>query len=78
MFNAMLLHVKLPLILRGEALFPACHILNRIPSKKFKTSLYEIWKGRKPNIGYFKVWSCLAYCKNLDPKMIKLGPRGIR
>ena len=50
---------------------------NRILSKKFKTSPYAIWKGRKLNIGYFKVWGYLAYCKNLDPKRTKLGPRGI-
>ena len=24
------------------------------------------------------MWECLAYCKNLDPKRTKLGPRGIR
>ena len=46
--------------------------------KKNKISPYEIWKGRKPNIGYFKVWGCLAYCKNLHSNRTKLGPRGIR
>ena len=34
-------------------------------------------KGRRPNIGYIKVWRCLAYCKNNDLKMTKLGPRQI-
>ena len=42
MVNAMLMHAKLPYSLWGEALFSACHILNRIPSKKLKTSPYEI------------------------------------
>lgn len=78
MINAMLLHSELPLNLWGEALLAACHILNRIPLKKNKISPYELWKGRKPNIGYFKVWGCLAYYKNTDPKRTKLGPRGIR
>ena len=78
MINALLLHAELPFNLWGEALFAACHILNRIPMKKKKISPYEIWKGRKPNIGYFKVWGCLAYCKNLHPNRTKLGPRGIR
>ena len=78
MINAMLLHAKLPFSLCSEALFSACHILNRIPSKKFKTSPYEIWKGRRPNIRYFKLWGCLAYCKYLDPKRTKFGLRGIR
>lgn len=25
----------------------------------------------------FRVWGCLAYYKNMDPKRTKLGPRGI-
>ena len=43
--------------------------------KKNETSPYELWKGRKPNIGYFKVWRCLANCKKTDPNKTKLGPR---
>ncbi|KAL6315951.1 hypothetical protein AAG906_013785 [Vitis piasezkii] len=51
---------------------------NRIPMKKNEISPYELWKGRKPNIGYFKVWECLAYCKKTDPNKTKLGPRAIK
>ncbi|RVW77298.1 Retrovirus-related Pol polyprotein from transposon TNT 1-94 [Vitis vinifera] len=51
---------------------------NRIPMKKNEISPYELWKGRKPNIGYFKVWGCLAYCKKTDPNKTKLGPRAIK
>ncbi|RVW62250.1 Retrovirus-related Pol polyprotein from transposon TNT 1-94 [Vitis vinifera] len=51
---------------------------NRIPMKKNEISPYELWKGRKPNIGYFKVWGCLAYCKKTDPHKTKLGPRAIK
>ncbi|RVW24418.1 Retrovirus-related Pol polyprotein from transposon TNT 1-94 [Vitis vinifera] len=61
-----------------RALLTACHILNRIPMKKNEISPYELWKGRKPNIGYFKVWGCLAYCKKTDPNKTKLGPRAIK
>ncbi|RVW89177.1 Retrovirus-related Pol polyprotein from transposon TNT 1-94 [Vitis vinifera] len=61
-----------------SALLTACHILNRIPMKKKEISPYELWKGRKPNIGYFKVWGCLAYCKKTDPNKSKLGPRAIK
>ena len=78
MINAMLLHAKLPFNLWGEAFLAACHILNRISMKKNQISPYELWKGRKQNIGYFKVWGCLAYYKNNDPKRTKLGPRGIK
>ncbi|RVW16046.1 Retrovirus-related Pol polyprotein from transposon TNT 1-94 [Vitis vinifera] len=51
---------------------------NRIPMKKNEISPYELWKGRKPNIGYFKVWGCLTYCKKTDPNKTKLGPRAIK
>ncbi|RVW95711.1 Retrovirus-related Pol polyprotein from transposon TNT 1-94 [Vitis vinifera] len=78
MVNAMLLHAKLNFNLWGEVLLTACHILNRIPMKKNEISPYELWKGRKPNIGYFKVWGCLAYCKKTDPNKTKLGPRAIK
>ena len=43
--------------------------------KKNEISLYELWKGRKSNIGYLKVWGCLAYCKKTDPNKTKLNPR---
>ncbi|RVX02626.1 Retrovirus-related Pol polyprotein from transposon TNT 1-94 [Vitis vinifera] len=64
--------------LKMYSLLTACHILNRIPMKKNEISPYELWKGRKPNIGYFKVWGCLAYCKKTDPNKTKLGPRAIK
>ena len=51
----MLLNAKLRFSLWGEAILATCYILNRIPLKKSMISPYEIWKGRKPNSGYFKV-----------------------
>ena len=35
--------------------------------KKNEISPYDLWKGRKSNIGYFKVWGYLSYCKKTDP-----------
>ena len=43
MVNAMILSAKLPFNLWGEALLTACHVHNRVPSKKIKVSLYELW-----------------------------------
>ena len=74
----MLMHSELPFNLWGEALLSACHIMNRIPLKTTSISPYEKWKGRPPSIGYFRVWGCVVYYKNMDPKRTKLGPRGIR
>ena len=61
MIKAMLLHSKLPINLWGEALLTACHVHNRIPSKKTKISPYEAWKGRHTNLNYLRVWGCIAY-----------------
>ena len=79
MINAMVMHAKLPLMkLWGEALLTACHVHNRIPSKKIKISPYEVWKGRKPNLSYLRVWGCIAFYRVPDPKRTKLGPRALK
>ena len=78
MVNSMLLNAKLPLNLWGEALLSACHLHNRITSRKTKVSPYELWNGRKPNLGYLKVWGCIAFYRVPDPKRTKLGPRALR
>lgn len=78
MVNAMLLSAKLPFNLWGEALLTACHIHNRIPSRKTKVSPYELWKGRKPNLNYLRVWGCLAFYRVPDPKRTKLGFRALK
>ena len=76
--NEMILNAKLPNILWGEALLTTCYVHNRIPSKKFKVSPYELWKWRKPNLSYLRVWGCLAFYRVTDPKRIKLGPRNLK
>ncbi|KAG8482437.1 hypothetical protein CXB51_023946 [Gossypium anomalum] len=78
MVNSILLNVKLPYNLWGEALLTVCYILNIMPSKKFKVSPYELWKGRMPNLDYFKVWGCLAYYRVPDQQGTKLGPRAVK
>ena len=55
MVNAMIIHSKLPFNLWGEALLTACHVHNRVPSRKIHASPYELWKGRKPSLNYLKV-----------------------
>ena len=77
MVNSMLYGSGMPGNLWTEALFSACHILNRIPSKKLEASPYELWKNRKPNINYFKVWGCLAHVRLPDQHLAKVGYRGV-
>ena len=78
MVNSMLLSSKFPFNLWGEALLCACHVHNRIPSKITKTSPYELWNGRKPNLSYIRVWGCLAFYRVPNLKRTKLGPRAIK
>jgi hypothetical protein len=78
MINAMILNAKLSYNLWGEALLTACHVHNRIPSRKFKVSPYELWKGRKPNLRYLRVWGYLAFYRVTNPKRTKLGSRAIK
>jgi hypothetical protein len=46
-----------------------------VPHKKIKITPYELWKGYKPNLGYFRVWGCLAFVRFTDPKRPKIGVR---
>ena len=71
MVNAMILSAELPFSLWGEALLTACHVHNRVHSKKIKVSPYELWNGKKPNLNYIKMWGCLAFYRVVDPKRTK-------
>ena len=50
----------------GYALEATVYVLKKIPSKSISNTLYEIWKGKRPSLKYFKIWSCPAYVKNVD------------
>ena len=71
----MLIEFSVLLHFWGEAVLTTCHVLNRVPHKKSHTTPFEMQKGYKPNLGYLRVWSCLAYVRLTDPKIPKLGIR---
>ena len=50
----------------GYTLEAAVYILNKVPSKSVSSTLYEIWKEKRPNLKYLKIWGCPAYVKNID------------
>ena len=77
MMNALLLSSGLRQNLWGEAVLTATQILNRVPYSKTQIIPYEKWKGRKPNLNYFKVWGCLAKVQVPKPKQVKIGPKTI-
>ena len=59
----------------GGALMTVCYVLNRVSNAKTNISPFELWKGRKPNVSYFKTCGCLAYVRIPDPKRSKLATR---
>src|SRR5436190_5070006 len=75
--NCMLLSSGAPENLWGEALLSACFILNRVPQRDSDVTPYERWKGRTPNIQFFKVWGCLAKVLIPEPKKRKISPKTV-
>ena len=50
MVNSMLSYSGLNEGFWGEAMLTACYLLNRVPNKKSKTTPYELWFGKPPNL----------------------------
>ena len=66
MVRSMMSFSKLPISLWGYALEIAARVLNILPSKSVASTPYKIWKGKKPDFSYFRVWSCIAHVKKHD------------
>ena len=46
----------------GEAVNTACHTVNRVYFRPgTKKTPYELWKGRKPNVKYFKIFGSTCF-----------------
>ncbi|KAJ9548881.1 hypothetical protein OSB04_021424 [Centaurea solstitialis] len=73
MVRTMICHSSLPISFWGHALETAAHILNRAPTKSVEKTPYELWKGKKPNISFLKIWGCEVYVKR--PTSEKLKPK---
>ncbi|KAJ9547335.1 hypothetical protein OSB04_019878 [Centaurea solstitialis] len=73
MVRTMMCHSTLPMSFWGHALETAAHILNRAPTKSVEKTPYELWKGKKPNISFLKIWGCEVYVKR--PTSEKLKPK---
>jgi len=56
---------SLPKYFWADAISTACHVLNRVLIRPvLKLTPYEIYKGRKPNISYFKAFGCKCFILN--------------
>ncbi|GJS93475.1 zinc finger, CCHC-type containing protein [Tanacetum coccineum] len=77
MVNSMLSYSGLSEGFWGEAMLMACYLLNRVPNKGNKTTPYEIWYKKRPNLSFLRVWGCRAVVRLPDPKRKTLGEKGI-
>ncbi|KAL2542126.1 Integrase catalytic domain-containing protein [Abeliophyllum distichum] len=66
MVRSMMSRAVLPKSFWGYALKTSCHTLNRVPSKSVDKTPYELWKGKRPNLSYIKIWGCDAYLKRVE------------
>jgi len=56
---------SLPKYFWTDAVSTTCHVLNRVLIRPvLKLTPYEIFKGRKPNISYFKAFGCKCFILN--------------
>ena len=67
MARTMLCEGNLPKYFWTEIVNTTCYILNRVLIRPIlKKTPYEIWHGRRPNIGYFHVFGCKCFVHNND------------
>jgi len=72
-----MLHVKhLPYYCWVEAMNIAYHVHNRVTLRSGTiTTLYEIWKGRKPTVKYFDVFRSKCYILAYREHIRKMDPK---
>ena len=57
--------------LLGYTFERATCVLNVLPSISIASTPYAIWKGKKANLSYFRVWGCLAHVKKYDTNKLE-------
>ncbi|XP_066392178.1 uncharacterized protein [Miscanthus floridulus] len=64
MARSLLKSMNVPGKLWGEAVRHSVYLLNRLPTKAMSEKTpFEVWWGRKPNLGYLKVFGCTAHVR---------------
>ena len=73
--TAMLAESGLPKRFWGDCLASFVKVWNCCPTSAVPgTTPYHLWHKRKPNIGLFRIWGCVAYVHIQKDKRDKLGP----
>nr|GFA36671.1 zinc finger, CCHC-type [Tanacetum cinerariifolium] len=77
MVNSMLSYSGLSEGFWGESMLTAYYLLNRVPNKRNKTTPYELWYKKRPNLSFLRFWDCSAVVRLPVPKRKTLGEKGI-
>ena len=76
MARTMLFESGLPKGFWVKAINTACYIQNCVFLRPIlKKTLYELWKGRKPNISYFYVFGSKCFILNTKNKLSNFDPK---
>lgn len=51
----------------GEALYTSVYLTNRSPTDTLKTTPFEMWEGKKPNLKHLEIFGNEAFAKVLKP-----------
>ena len=63
---------NLPKYFWAEAVNTSCYVLNRVLLRPIlKKTPYELWKNKKPNISYFKIFGCKCFILNTKDNLGK-------
>jgi hypothetical protein len=73
----LLVEGKLPKYFWAEAVNTSCYIINRVMVRPtLKKTSYELLKGKKPTLSYFRVFGCKVFIHNNDKKELdKFDPK---
>ncbi|PRQ38021.1 putative RNA-directed DNA polymerase [Rosa chinensis] len=70
---------KIPKSFWPEAVNWVTHVLNRSPTQAVQdVTPEEAWSGVKPNVGYFRVFGCVAHVHIPDAKRTKLDDKSCK
>lgn len=71
MTRSCLKSMSVPNYLWGEGIIHSTSLLNRIATRALKDlTVYEAFRGRKPNIAHLRTFGCICYAK-IDSKFLK-------
>ncbi|KAL0395161.1 UNVERIFIED_CONTAM: Retrovirus-related Pol polyprotein from transposon RE2 [Sesamum latifolium] len=74
--RALLFQASLPERFWGDCVLTATYIINRTPSHILNwVTPYELLFRKPPKCDHLKVFGCLCYAKNTDPRKTKFSPR---